>query len=148
VARNRRQVRLLVDDFEPAEVSLDSEERRHAYERSRVEMMRTYAELRDCRRRFILNYFGEASESDRCERCDNDLRPIDSNRPIDPARPADPPTSSDGLAFAVNQPLQHQSWGRGLVQHVTPDTLVVLFDSVGYKTFDLQLALELGVLSA
>src|SRR5581483_2621493 len=59
VIRARRgRLRLLVPDFEPAEVSLEGEERRRAYEHSRLEMMRGYAELLDCRRRYLLEYFG------------------------------------------------------------------------------------------
>jgi ATP-dependent DNA helicase RecQ len=44
--------------------------RYRSVERSRVEMMRRYAELTDCRRRFLLRYFGEAV-ADPCGRCDN-----------------------------------------------------------------------------
>jgi len=31
----------------------------HNFDRSRIEMVRGYAELRDCRRRYLLNYFGD-----------------------------------------------------------------------------------------
>ena len=37
-------------------------ERHKQFERSRVEMMRGYAELGDCRRGYVLNYFGEGFE--------------------------------------------------------------------------------------
>ena len=41
------------------ERAAEAEERRHAFDRSRVEMIRAYAERRGCRRAFILGYFGE-----------------------------------------------------------------------------------------
>ena len=47
----------------------DSEERRE-WERSRVEMMRGYAEHDHCRRAFVLSYFGEPAP-DPCGNCDN-----------------------------------------------------------------------------
>jgi ATP-dependent DNA helicase RecQ len=127
VAEKRGRVRLLVDDFDPEQVSLEREEHRRAYERSRLEMMRGYAELRECRRRYILNYFGEEYESERCAMCDQDAhagsaRPGD---PVDSKIPAGP--------FAVNDRVAHDSWGEGTVQRVTRDSLTVLFDTVGYK---------------
>ena len=33
----------------------------------------------------------------------------------------------------------HRSWGEGLVQRVAGDSIVVLFETVGYKTFDAEL---------
>jgi ATP-dependent DNA helicase RecQ len=41
----------------------EAEEERHAFDRSRVEMMRAYAEHDGCRRQFILSYFGEEYEA-------------------------------------------------------------------------------------
>ena len=41
-----------------------------ALQRSRVDMVRGYAETRRCRRQFLLAYLGE-DDSPRCERCDN-----------------------------------------------------------------------------
>ena len=73
VEEKRRSVRMLVPDFDPAGVSLAEEEHRRAYERSRLDMMRGYAELRDCRRRYLLNYFAEEYEAGQCTRCDNDV---------------------------------------------------------------------------
>jgi ATP-dependent DNA helicase RecQ len=50
-----------------AEVQDDREQ----FDRSRVEMVREYAELeRGCRREFVLNYFGERFDAP-CGRCDN-----------------------------------------------------------------------------
>jgi ATP-dependent DNA helicase RecQ len=69
----RGRVRLKVADFDPEAVPLEREAHRRAYERSRLEMMQTYAELRECRRRYILNYFGEEPEWRSCDNCDVDV---------------------------------------------------------------------------
>src|SRR6185369_4154526 len=70
-------VRVLPDgEVEPTERSPDAaavvraQDGRREYERSRVRMVQEYAELRDCRRRFLLNYFGELREEP-CGFCDN-----------------------------------------------------------------------------
>jgi ATP-dependent DNA helicase RecQ len=127
----RGRVRLKVRDFDPEDVPLDQEEHRRAYERSRLEMMRGYAELVDCRRRYILNYFGEEYPRERCDLCDLCLaRP----RAPDGAMPAGPPSP-----FAVGEQVRHPGWGDGIVQRTSADTVTVLFERVGYKTLDLEL---------
>jgi ATP-dependent DNA helicase RecQ len=133
VGRRRGRFRVLVDDFDASAVSLEREERRRAYERSRLEMMRAYAELRECRRRYILNYFGEDLESERCERCDVDL-----TRPTT-AESIQPEPSS---LFAINDKVMHITLGEGIVQRVTHDTVSILFDKVGYKTLGIDIIEE------
>jgi ATP-dependent DNA helicase RecQ len=140
VEQKRGRVRLRVADFDPSEISLESEERRRAYERSRLDMMRGYAELRECRRRYILNYFGEEYESDRCRHCDNDLRNGDQSASLPDHE------TSEKVPFAVNDRVTHKSWGEGLIQRVTDESIVVLFDSVGYKTLDPEIATNGGAL--
>lgn len=44
--------------------------------------------------------------------------------------------------FPVNSSVEHPEWGRGLVVGREDDRIVVLFDSVGYKTISLDLANE------
>jgi ATP-dependent DNA helicase RecQ len=121
---------LAVDDFDPDGVSLEQEAARHAYERSRLEMMRAYAELRDCRRRYILNYFGEDPDWQRCGRCD-----------VDRLHTSAAPAPADG-PFAVNDQVRHVSLGIGVVERVTEDTVSVLFEKSGYKTLSLELVLQ------
>jgi ATP-dependent DNA helicase RecQ len=133
VGRRRGRFRVLVDDFDASAVSLEREERRRAYERSRLEMMRAYAELRECRRRYILNYFGEDLESERCERCDVDLTRPSTAESIQPE-----PSS----LFAINDKVMHITLGEGIVQRVTHDTVSILFDKVGYKTLGIDIIEE------
>jgi ATP-dependent DNA helicase RecQ len=110
----------------------ESEEKRRAFERSRVDMMRGYAETGECRRAFILSYFGEAFAPP-CGHCDN-CRSGRSEAP-----PEDVP-------FAVGSRVAHGSWGEGVVQRYDEDAVVVLFDELGYKTLALDVIRERGLL--
>lgn len=142
VAERRGRVHVLVDDFDPEQVSLETEERRLAYEHSRLEMMRGYAETGECRRRYLLNYFGEESDHERCDRCDNDRASSAEQRVVIQAVEAYP------SPFAMGMRVEHVVWGCGVVQRVTADSLTVLFDSVGYKTLAIDVVQEQGLLHA
>jgi ATP-dependent DNA helicase RecQ len=98
-------------------------------ERSRVEMMRGYAETNRCRRQFLLGYFGEQLHKP-CGNCDNCAHG-DRVRADDTA--ADAP-------FPVNAAVRHRRWGRGTVMDVEPDRLTVLFDEEGYRTLSARAA--------
>jgi ATP-dependent DNA helicase RecQ len=107
---------------EPAAAAQAAEElavRYRSVERSRVEMMRRYAELTDCRRRFLLRYFGEAVTGP-CGRCDN----CDAGRST---------TQHPGQAFGPGARVEHRMWGGGVVLDDEGDRLTVLFDDAGYK---------------
>jgi ATP-dependent DNA helicase RecQ len=108
------------------------DEDREALERSRVEMMRGYAETRSCRRQFLLAYFGEAAPAV-CGNCDNCE-----------AGKAD--ASDDDTTFPVNARVAHEEWGDGLVVRTDADVVTVLFDEVGYKTLSVPLVLERNLL--
>jgi ATP-dependent DNA helicase RecQ len=104
-----------------------SDEARAEYERSRLEMMRTYAEARSCRRSFLLGYFGEELEPP-CGTCD-----------ICDAGDADEP---DERPYAIGDRVRHASFGDGAVHGYDGDKLVVLFDDSGFKTLALELVDE------
>jgi ATP-dependent DNA helicase RecQ len=110
----------------------ESEEKRRTFDRSRVEMMRGYAETGDCRRAFILAYFGEPFDPP-CGRCDN----------CDAGRSEAPPSD---VPFAVGSRVAHGSWGEGVVQRYDEEAVVVLFDEVGYKTLALDVIRDRGLL--
>ncbi|HEX5593096.1 MAG TPA: ATP-dependent DNA helicase RecQ [Solirubrobacterales bacterium] len=112
-----------------------SDEEREEFERSRLEMMRSYAEYGGCRRDFILSYFGEEHEPPcgNCDNCDAGL--------VEPEAKADRP-------FEIGTTVTHSEWGQGEVQRYDNNRVVVLFESVGYRTLDLDLIEEKGLLEA
>jgi ATP-dependent DNA helicase RecQ len=120
------------DSAAAVRAAAETEEKRRTFDRSRVEMMRGYAETADCRRALILSYFGEPFEPP-CGNCDN----CEAGRSEAP--PADVP-------FAVGSRVAHASWGTGVVQRYDEDAVVVLFDEVGYKTLALDVIRERGLL--
>jgi hypothetical protein len=44
--------------------------------------------------------------------------------------------------YSVGMAVRHASWGEGIVERATADSLTVLFGAVGFKTFDLGLVLQ------
>jgi ATP-dependent DNA helicase RecQ len=129
--RSRKDRRLVSararHDVPAAEVAKAAAERRELqrqYARSAVEMVRTYADSTDCRRRIVLELLGE-SHPQRCWHCDN----CDSGASVD----------SDDRPFPVGSAVTHPEWGRGTVQtYEEGDRVVVLFDAAGYKTLSLD----------
>jgi ATP-dependent DNA helicase RecQ len=103
-------------------------------ERSRVEMMRGYAETTRCRTEFLLGYFGEESAR-RCGRCDN-------CRSGDAAASA----STEASGFDPQSEVEHPEFGRGTVMDVEDDKITVLFDEVGYRTLDRSIVDDQGLL--
>lgn len=116
------------------EVVIEAQEQKSQVERSRLEMMRGYAEVRECRRNYLLNYFGEHKD-DRCGICDNCRQGI-SESERDRRQP-----------YELNSNVIHRSWGKGTVMRYEGDKIVILFDRVGYKTLSLDAAAFRGLLS-
>lgn len=123
-----RQSRGPGDGTDPATAVIELAESHRQLERSRVEMMRQYAEARRCRAELLIGYFGEQQDA-RCGCCDNCR---DGVAP-DPADRAD-------TAYAVQGRVRHGEFGDGVVTDVEEDRLTVLFDEVGYRTLALDLA--------
>ena len=111
----------------------ESGERRE-FDKTRLAMMRSYAETQGCRRDHILSYFGEEHEVPcwNCDNCDAGLvKPDEAERP-----------------FPIGAAVAHKSWGEGEIQRYDRDRVVILFESVGYRTLDLGLVEEEGLLEA
>jgi ATP-dependent DNA helicase RecQ len=100
-------------------------------ERSRVEMMRRYAEHSGCRRSFLLSYFGQDYRGP-CGHCDNDRAQVGRDRGSEP--------------FAVGTRVVSDRWGEGTVQRYDDDQVTVLFDDHGYRDLLVPLVLERGLL--
>jgi ATP-dependent DNA helicase RecQ len=118
---------------EAAEDAVEMEERYRAFERSRIEMMRGYAEEYSCRREYLLNYFGETYAPPCCN-CDN----CEAGHGV---------ASAGEQPFPINTRVVHQTLGPGMVERYDGDTMVVLFDDGGYKMLATDLVLDSGVLT-
>jgi ATP-dependent DNA helicase RecQ len=118
-----------VDAAEAVDEAVEAQQRHRELVRTRVEMMRAYAETRACRRAFLLNYFGEPAPAT-CGSCDN----CDAGHSL-VAAPAEEP-------FPLGTRVAHATWGGGTVQRYEEDKLVVLFDDGGYRTLALDLVVE------
>ncbi|PIM68015.1 recombinase RecQ [Streptomyces sp. JV178] len=115
-------------------------ERRRRVDRSRIEMMRGYAETPTCRRQYLLGYFGEQLDAPcgRCDVCDrDDEHPATGAGHRDAARPP-----GHGGPYETNDRVRHAEWGAGTVMRTEEDRLVVLFEQVGYKTLSLTAVRE------
>jgi ATP-dependent DNA helicase RecQ len=100
-------------------LNLHNYETKKAYDQSKLAMMLQYAETRSCRRRFILNYFGENFDEPNCGRCDNCLAGS---------------IASSSSGFRIAEVVSHAKFGQGTVERVEKDLVTVLFPTVGYKT--------------
>lgn len=141
VTQKRGRYRLIEADLDPDAVPLEAEARRLAHARSRRDMMRAYAEVHGCRRRFLRNYLGEYLESeDGSGHCDNDSRKTRRDQQPHSAGPA------EALPFVLQQPVEHEAWGKGIIHRMTADTVAVLFDTAGYKTLATDLVVAEGSL--
>jgi ATP-dependent DNA helicase RecQ len=123
---------------EAAAAARELAEHHERVDQSRVEMMRGYAETTECRRQFLLGYFGEQLEQP-CGNCDNCSAGTAQQQPAN---------GDVGTPFPVETPVEHTEWGSGVVMRVEDDRLVVLFDEVGYKTLGLAAVTEHDLLRA
>ncbi len=125
------------EDVEAARAAEDAAaagQRRRRTEESRVEMVRAYAESRSCRRQVLLSYFGEHL-GELCGNCDVC------------ADGGGPPPAAEG-PWPVGSTVRHASWGAGQVVRYEDDSVVVLFEEVGYKTLSVALVSEGSLLEA
>lgn len=131
---------------EQLEEALASERSRGEVRRSRLAMMRGYAEAGSCRRQLLTGYFGEQIGA--CGNCDRCL--VDQARgPNDAAA-----QGTRGDAAARGEPgglppgsrVEHAEWGAGLLMSYEEDVMTILFDEAGYKTLQVQLVEERDLL--
>jgi len=125
---------VLVDGEAPGvEAVTERAEVARSIQKSRIEMMRAYAETRQCRRQFLLRYFGEVG-AQACDDCDN----CRAGTVCDDESPS---------PYAAQDPVQHPTFGAGVVMGVEGDQLTVLFDEVGYRTLSLSTVVDRQLLT-
>ena len=116
---------------EAVQASKAQTEREDEVERTRLTMMRRYAEHAGCRRSFLLTYFGQDYRGP-CGNCDNDRGTAEAARAEVP--------------FAVGARVASERWGDGTVQRYDGDQVTVLFDEHGYRELFVPVVLERGLL--
>ena len=121
--------------------SEEKTEREGEVERSRLAMMRHYAEHPGCRRSFLLTYFGQDYPG-ACGNCDNDLARADGPQAAAAAADAVPAD----VPFAVGARVVSERWGEGTVQRYDGDQVTVLFDQHGYRELFVPVVRERGLL--
>jgi len=82
-----------------------------------------------------LNYFGEEIDNP-CGFCDTCDAGITSTE------------DAENMPFPINTKVRHATWGDGLVLRYEGDKMVVLFESVGYKTLATAIVTERELLIA
>jgi ATP-dependent DNA helicase RecQ len=106
-------------------------DRESEIERTRLSMMRRYADHTGCRRSFLLSYFGQDYPGP-CGNCDNDRAPAES-----------PPAA---VPFPVGARVLSERWGNGSVQRYDGDHITVLFDEHGYRELYVPAVLDRSLL--
>ena len=114
-----------------ARIAVERAEAQHRVEKSRVQMVRGYAETLECRRIFLLGYFGEdlPEPCGNCDTCTSGLAYEEFARE----------NSNDASAvFVVDSRVTHKKWGIGVVMRVEDDRITVFFDDEGYKVLSVE----------
>ncbi len=117
-----------------ARAAVEVAESHKKVERSRLTMMRGYAETTGCRRQYLLAYFGEQLDEP-CGNCDTCEAGTSLEQP-----------DADASPFALQGRVEHKEWGEGVVMRYEGDRIVVLFEEVGYRTLSLSAVQRLGLL--
>jgi ATP-dependent DNA helicase RecQ len=112
--------------------ALAERDRRREFDRTRVDMMRAYAETADCRRRVVLELLGEEHPEPcgHCDNCDAGSSAASGDRP-----------------YPVGATVAHTEWGNGIVSHYEGERIVVLFAERGYRTLDLEVVADRNLLT-
>jgi ATP-dependent DNA helicase RecQ len=125
-------------------LNLASYETKRSYDQSKLSMMLQYCETRSCRRKFILNYFGEDFERPNCGACDNCRARLAAAALVQPAdSPIVEVTEEPMGEFRIGDVVHHRKFGQGTVERTERDLVTVLFPAHGYKTL-LVTAVERG----
>jgi ATP-dependent DNA helicase RecQ len=124
--------RELTPEQGPVLAAMTRADAHRSMQESRIDMMRGYAETRQCRRQFLLGYFGETG-SGLCGECDN-------------CRSGTAQEEVNESPYALQEQVRHAQFGDGVVMDIEGDQLTVLFTDVGYRTLSLPAVLRGGLL--
>ncbi|HET9347702.1 MAG TPA: RecQ family zinc-binding domain-containing protein, partial [Arthrobacter sp.] len=145
---------------DPARVvdrAVDLAAARERVDKSRIAMIRSYAETHRCRRQFLLGYFGEdlPEPCGNCDTCTDGTALLQEHTGEydggaaagDAASGGDAADDGGASAFPLNSRVEHALWGPGLVMGHDGDLLTVLFDREGYRTLSRKAVLVYGLLT-
>jgi ATP-dependent DNA helicase RecQ len=124
-----------VDVKQVAEGAVREQELYREYRRARVELIKEYAETEECRRKFVLNYFGE-EYAGLCGACDNCKSGL-ADRAL---------TRSRENPIEAKARVRHKKYGEGQILRYEGDKVVVLFDKEGQKELVTKFVLENGLM--
>ncbi|HZV78866.1 MAG TPA: RecQ family ATP-dependent DNA helicase [Candidatus Binatus sp.] len=110
-------------------LNLASYETKRSYDQSKLQMILQYCETRSCRRKFILNYFGEDYDLPNCGACDNCRAQLAKGGTVEIFE--GPRTAAE---FRIGDIVRHPKFGEGTVERAERDLVTVLFPAHGYKT--------------
>jgi len=124
----------IAEDLSPAAShASDIHDYRKWQQQLRIESLRGYIEISGCRRRFLLNYFGEPFPK-LCGRCDNCQSGTAAN------------TEETTDVFAEKRWVMHPEFGKGLILGVVAGKIDVLFEGGGRKKLSLAFVKDNPVL--
>ncbi|HEV7299796.1 MAG TPA: ATP-dependent DNA helicase RecQ [Tepidisphaeraceae bacterium] len=107
------------------------------YRLGRLEIMKDYAETGECRRQYLLRYFGE-NLPEPCGHCDN----------CEEGVVAEHQRQAATHPFGIKSRVLHKKWGEGTVMRYEDDKIVILFDKEGYKSVVTQFVIDNDLLKS
>ena len=107
--------------------AVHDQEKYRAYRLGRVELMKDFAETQDCRRRYVIDYFGEPVGDGPCGHCDNCERGLSRKAHATAVR------TDDKHPYGLRSRVHHKKYGNGVVMTYAADKVEVLFDEAGPK---------------
>jgi ATP-dependent DNA helicase RecQ len=141
-----------------ARLAVAEAERHQTLQRSRTDMMRTFAESSSCRVQPLLAYFGEQMPGG-CGHCDNCVSgtattpareavpPIAERRPVSVTRGRSAVATPGDRPYPLHCTVRHRQWGAGTVLGYERDRMTVLFEEVGYKTLSVAVVQDNDLLA-
>jgi ATP-dependent DNA helicase RecQ len=124
------------DAVEAAARAVEEQDEFRKTRRDQVDLVQDYGETHLCRRKYLLEYFGEefAGQCGNCDNCDTGLA----------ARAA---ARDAGLPFPLKCRVEHPKWGFGTVMRYDgAGHVIVLFEKSGYRELSVDFVLARSLL--